>query len=50
MLQQSLIMRKHGAKIELWDNIKELVGLKKKDAPGEKSKAAAVIPPPQGEG
>ena len=29
--QQSYIMHKHGAKIELWDNIKELVGLKKKD-------------------
>jgi YidC/Oxa1 family membrane protein insertase len=27
--QQSLIMRKHGAKIELWDNIKELFGKKK---------------------
>ena len=32
VLQQSLIMRKHGAKIELWDNVKELVGLKKKPA------------------
>jgi YidC/Oxa1 family membrane protein insertase len=30
--QQSYIMRKHGAKIELWDNIKELFGLKKKAA------------------
>ena len=30
VLQQSLIMRKHGAKIELWDNVKELFGLKKK--------------------
>jgi len=29
--QQSYIMRKHGAKIELWDNIKEVFGLKKKD-------------------
>lgn len=27
--QQSLIMHKHGAKIELWDNIKELFGKKK---------------------
>jgi hypothetical protein len=25
-----VIMRKHGAKIELWDNVKELVGVKKK--------------------
>ncbi len=30
--QQSYIMRKHGAKIELWDNIKELFGIKKKAA------------------
>src|SRR5688500_3701542 len=30
VLQQSFIMRKHGAKIELWDNIKELFGVKKK--------------------
>ena len=29
--QQSYIMHKHGAKIELWDNIKELFGMKKKD-------------------
>jgi hypothetical protein len=29
-------MRKHGAKIELWDNIKELFGMKKKVAEGEK--------------
>ena len=27
--QQSVIMKKHGAKIELWDNIKELFGKKK---------------------
>jgi YidC/Oxa1 family membrane protein insertase len=27
--QQSIIMRKHGAKIELWDNIKETFGIKK---------------------
>ena len=26
VMQQSYIMRKHGAKIELWDNIKELFG------------------------
>ena len=32
VLQQSYIMRKHGAKIELWDNIKELFGVKKKTA------------------
>jgi YidC/Oxa1 family membrane protein insertase len=31
VLQQSYIMHKHGAKIELWDNVKELFGLKKKD-------------------
>jgi YidC/Oxa1 family membrane protein insertase len=30
--QQSLIMKKHGAKIELWDNVKEMFG--KKKAPG----------------
>jgi YidC/Oxa1 family membrane protein insertase len=29
VLQQSYIMRKHGAKIELWDNVKELFGIKK---------------------
>lgn len=29
VLQQSFIMRRHGAKIELWDNIKELFGKKK---------------------
>ncbi|MBM3529471.1 MAG: membrane protein insertase YidC, partial [Alphaproteobacteria bacterium] len=29
VLQQSVIMRKHGAKIELWDNVKELFGVKK---------------------
>jgi YidC/Oxa1 family membrane protein insertase len=27
--QQAVIMRKHGAKIELWDNVKELFGKKK---------------------
>ena len=31
VLQQSFIMHRHGAKIELWDNLKELVGAKKKD-------------------
>ena len=30
VLQQSVIMRKHGAKIELFDNIKNTLGLKKK--------------------
>jgi YidC/Oxa1 family membrane protein insertase len=29
VLQQSFIMRRHGAKIELWDNLKELFGKKK---------------------
>jgi len=28
--QQSYIMHRHGAKIELWDNVKELFGVKKK--------------------
>ena len=30
VIQQSVIMRKHGAKIELFDNIKQTLGLKKK--------------------
>jgi YidC/Oxa1 family membrane protein insertase len=30
VLQQSFIMRRNGAKIELWDNLKETLGLKKK--------------------
>jgi YidC/Oxa1 family membrane protein insertase len=34
--QQSFIMHKHGAKIELWDNIKELFGIKKKEAEEKK--------------
>ncbi len=34
VLQQSVIMRKHGAKIELWDNVLELFG--KKKAPDKK--------------
>jgi YidC/Oxa1 family membrane protein insertase len=29
VLQQGVIMRKHGAKIELWDNFKEMFGKKK---------------------
>ena len=33
--QQAFIMNKHGAKIELWDNLKGLWG-KKKDKGGEK--------------
>ncbi len=37
VLQQSFIMRKHGAKIELWDNIKELFGVKKKPRRRERS-------------
>jgi YidC/Oxa1 family membrane protein insertase len=32
VIQQSVIMRKNGAKIELWDNVKELFGGKKKDS------------------
>jgi YidC/Oxa1 family membrane protein insertase len=31
--QQSYIMHKHGAKIELWDNVKELFGIKKTGQP-----------------
>ena len=30
VLQQSYIMRRNGAKVELWDNLKETLGLKKK--------------------
>jgi len=30
VLQQSFIMKKHGAKIELWDNLRETFGMKKK--------------------
>ena len=33
VLQQSFIMKKHGAKIELWDNVKELFGMKKPGTP-----------------
>ncbi|ARQ02917.1 membrane protein insertase YidC [Pseudorhodoplanes sinuspersici] len=33
VLQQSFIMKKHGAKIELWDNILELFGRKKTQTP-----------------
>ena len=33
VLQQSFIMKKHGAKIELWDNILELFGKKKTQTP-----------------
>jgi YidC/Oxa1 family membrane protein insertase len=33
--QQSFIMHRHGTKIELWDNIKELFGVKKKKAEGK---------------
>jgi YidC/Oxa1 family membrane protein insertase len=33
VLQQSYIMKKHGAKIELWDNLLELVGKKKPQTP-----------------
>jgi YidC/Oxa1 family membrane protein insertase len=36
--QQSVIMHKHGAKIELWDNIKELFGAKKKPPDDDKKK------------
>ncbi len=32
VLQQAFIMNKHGAKIELWDNVKSTFGLGKKDA------------------
>ncbi len=30
IIQQALIMRRHGVKIELWDNLKSLIGMKKK--------------------
>jgi YidC/Oxa1 family membrane protein insertase len=30
VMQQAFIMNKHGTKIELWDNVKETLGLKKK--------------------
>ena len=30
--QQDFIMNKHGAKIELWDNVKETFGMGKKKA------------------
>jgi YidC/Oxa1 family membrane protein insertase len=33
VLQQSFIMKKHGAKIELWDNVLELFGKKKTQTP-----------------
>jgi YidC/Oxa1 family membrane protein insertase len=31
VMQQSFIMHKHGAKIELWDNVKALFGIRNKD-------------------
>ncbi len=34
VLQQALIMRKYGVKIELWDNIKSMFGKKKEEATG----------------
>ncbi|WP_026379492.1 membrane protein insertase YidC [Afifella pfennigii] len=34
-LQQGLIMRKHGVKIELWDNLKGMIGGKKSKTPAE---------------
>ncbi len=33
ILQQAYIMKKHGTKIELWDNLKAMVGKKPADAP-----------------
>ncbi|MGE3989287.1 membrane protein insertase YidC [Pseudorhodoplanes sp.] len=44
VLQQSYIMKKHGAKIELWDNLAEMVGKKRPQTqdnqpPGDKKKA-----------
>jgi YidC/Oxa1 family membrane protein insertase len=32
--QQSFIMHRHGAKIELWDNVKALFGVKPKQPAG----------------
>jgi YidC/Oxa1 family membrane protein insertase len=37
--QQSIIMKKHGAKIELWDNIRALFGKKKTESRGPAVKA-----------
>ncbi|HUI96615.1 MAG TPA: membrane protein insertase YidC [Xanthobacteraceae bacterium] len=37
--QQSIIMKKHGAKIELWDNIRALFGKKKPESRGPAVKA-----------
>jgi YidC/Oxa1 family membrane protein insertase len=38
VMQQAFIMNRHGAKIEIWDNVKETFGMgKKKAAVGEKS-------------
>ena len=37
--QQSIIMKKHGAKIELWDNVKALFGKKKTESRGPAVKA-----------
>ena len=34
VIQQSIIMRRNGVKIELWDNVKETFGLKKKPKAG----------------
>lgn len=34
VIQQSIIMRRNGVKIELWDNVKELFGRKKKPKAG----------------
>jgi YidC/Oxa1 family membrane protein insertase len=33
--QQAYIMNKHGTKIELWDNLMELLGRKKNPDPGK---------------
>jgi YidC/Oxa1 family membrane protein insertase len=35
VLQQSVIMQKNGAKIELWDNLKRTFGLSKPKQPAE---------------
>jgi YidC/Oxa1 family membrane protein insertase len=38
VIQQSVIMKRNGAKIELWDNIRDLFGGKKKAVAKEKKK------------
>ena len=48
VLQQAFIMNKHGAKIELWDNVKELFG-KKKDADKDETRRTKRQEVPEGQ-